>query len=84
MIQSDSRSWGNYGDSVGGASIKSSEKQPSATNEYWKVNNIYDLAGNIEEWTQENYSIATNMRLEEAVATSMGATVQQPVVTTMM
>ena len=55
-IQSDSRSWGNYNNSVGGAAENSGSRQPSGINEYWKVNNIYDLAGNVLEWTQENYS----------------------------
>ena len=27
---------------------------------YKKLNNIYDLAGNVWEWTQENYSINNN------------------------
>ena len=58
-IQSDSRSWGNCSNSVGGAEENSGSRQPSGTNEYWKVNNIYDLAGNVREWTQENYSTGT-------------------------
>ena len=29
-------------------------------NEYWKANNIYDLAGNAREWTQEKYFTGTN------------------------
>ena len=59
-IQSDSRSWGNYNNSVGGAAENSGSRQPSGINEYWKVNNIYDLAGNVLEWTQENYSTGTS------------------------
>ena len=59
-IQSDSRSWGNYNNSVEGAAENSGSKQPSGINEYWKVNNIYDLAGNVREWTQENYSTGTS------------------------
>ena len=56
-IQNDSKSWGNYKNSVGGAIENSggSAKQ-GGINEYWKVNNIYDLAGNAWEWTQEKYS----------------------------
>ena len=58
-VQSDSRSWGNYFNSVGGAETNSGRRNPSGTNEYWKVNNIYDLVGNVREWTQENYSTDT-------------------------
>ena len=59
-IQSVSKSWGNYSNSVGGAETDSGDLQLSGTNEYWKVNNIYDLAGNVWEWTQENYSTGTS------------------------
>ena len=55
-IQSDSRSWGNYKNSVGGAAVNSGTRQVGGKNEYWKVNNIYDLAGNVSEWSQEQYS----------------------------
>ena len=55
-VQSDSSSWGNYKSSTGGAETNSGSEQPGGTNEYWKVNNIYDLAGNVYEWTQEKYS----------------------------
>ncbi len=53
----DSRSWGNYDDSTGNASInsgKSNMNYTSGRNEAWKARNIYDLAGNMEEWTMEN------------------------------
>ena len=59
-VQKDSRSWGNYGNSTGGAETNSGSEQPGGTNEYWKVNNIYDLAGNVWEWTQEKYSTGTS------------------------
>ena len=55
-IQKYSNSWGNYSDSVGGAAANSGSIKASGTNEYWKSNNIYDLSGNIWEWTQEKYS----------------------------
>ena len=58
-LQSDSRSWGNYSNATGGAATNSGSRQPGGTNEYWKVNNIYDLAGNVREWTQEKYSTGT-------------------------
>ena len=41
LISSDS--WGNYNGS----------KQAAGYSEIWKANNIYDLAGNVEEWTVE-------------------------------
>ena len=66
-IQSDSRSWGNYNNSVGGAAENSGSRQPSGINEYWKVNNIYDLAGNVREWTQENYSTGTGRAIRGGV-----------------
>ena len=56
-IQNDSRNFGNYLDSKGGAESNSSITQTTGKNEYWKVNNIYDLAGNVWEWTQEKFSI---------------------------
>ena len=60
----DSRSWGNYMDSRGDAKAtvteddgstidKNGSKQNTGYSEYWKANNIYDLAGNCFEWTQE-------------------------------
>ena len=59
-IQKDSRSWGNYKNSTGGAAANSgSSAKVGGTNEYWKVNNIYDIAGNASEWTQEKFSTDT-------------------------
>ena len=59
----DSRTWGNYNDSEGDAKVivtengtetnKYGTKQNTGYSEYWKANNIYDLAGNCFEWTQE-------------------------------
>ena len=42
-VDNDSSSWGNY----------SGTKRASGYNEAWQANNIYDLAGNCFEWTQE-------------------------------
>ena len=52
----DSRSWGNYANSTGNALTNSGSSNMNFTtgrSEYWKANNIYDLAGNTWEWTQE-------------------------------
>ena len=61
-LQTNSCSWGNYRNSTGNAATNSGGifPQKSGTSEYWKANNIYDLAGNVEEWTQEKYSTGTN------------------------
>ena len=48
-VNVDSSSWGNYWDTGGGII------QNTGSNEEWKVNNIYDLAGNCYDWTQESY-----------------------------
>ena len=55
----DSTAWGNYKDSTGNAAVmdgttkKYGSKQVTGYSEYWKANNIYDIAGNCYEWTQE-------------------------------
>ena len=54
----DSRDWGNYSNSTGEAKEGSGSKRPAGYSESWKANNIYDLAGNVLEWTAETYSIS--------------------------
>ena len=54
----DSNSWGNYDDSTGDAAINSGLSNMNYTtgrNEAWKAKNIYDIAGNVYEWTMEAY-----------------------------
>ncbi len=58
-LQTNSSSWGNYANSTGDATTNKGAKQTTGKSEYWKANNIYDLAGNVTEWTQEKYSTAT-------------------------
>ena len=54
-----STTWGNYNNSTGNAAVmdgttqKYGSKQVTGFSEYWRANNIYDLAGNCWEWTQE-------------------------------
>ena len=54
----DSSTWGNYSNNTadGHGSL-----QDTGYSESWKANNIYDFAGNCEEWTQEAYY--TNRRV---------------------
>ena len=70
-INSNSSDWGNYTDATfkyrttsGGTSTKnkgSNTRIPTGSAEYTKANNIYDLAGNVYDWTLEaNY---TNIRV---------------------
>ncbi len=64
----DSTSWGNYYNSTfeyktnisGSTSIKSSNDEegiPTGSTEYTKANNIYDMAGNLPEWTLECFEM---------------------------
>ena len=50
----DSSTWGNYRNAVGNATIGAGDVTTTGNSEYWKANNIYDLAGNCEEMTQES------------------------------
>ena len=71
QIADDSTSWGNYYNatfeyvnSSGSTATKnegSSTRIPTGSAEYTKANNIYDLAGNVRDWTMEAYS--TNGRV---------------------
>ena len=70
-INTDSTKWGNYSNATfeyrttsGGTSTKnasSSTITPTGSAEYTKANNIYDLAGNVWDWTLEANS--TNDRV---------------------
>ena len=64
-IGSDSTAWGNYYNNTfeytttsGGTATKSensSTRIPTGSAEVTKANNIYDIAGNVYEWTAEAY-----------------------------
>ena len=49
----DSRYYGNYHNSLAPANKNSGTKRTAGFSENWKVKNIYDLAGNVWEWTSE-------------------------------
>ena len=50
----DSRFYGNYSNSAFPADIEEyGEKQVSGFSDKWMTKNIYDLAGNVEEWSNE-------------------------------
>ena len=53
----DSSTWGNYTNNTADGH---GSKQATGFSESWKANNIYDFAGNCDEWTQEAGS--TNSR----------------------
>ena len=52
----DSRTYGNYNDSLAPANENSGTKRTAGFNENWKVKNIYDLAGNVWKMTSEAYN----------------------------
>ena len=49
----DSRYYGNYSNSLAPANKNSGTKQVAGYSDKWMVKNIYDLAGNVWEWTSE-------------------------------
>ena len=55
----DSRYYGNYRDSLAPANKNSGTKRTAGFSENWKVKNIYDLAGNVWEWTSEEAYISS-------------------------
>ena len=71
QIADDSTSWGNYYNatfeyvnSSGSTATKnegSSTRIPTGSAEYTKANNIYDLAGNVRDWTMEASSTSSRV-----------------------
>ena len=61
-VNKNSSTWGNYSnyntannytEGTTGYEKNAGSLQNTGSSENWKANNIYDLAGNVEEWTQE-------------------------------
>ena len=68
-VNKDSSTWGNYRnyntannytEGTTGYEKNAGSLQNTGSSENWKANNIYDLAGNVSEWTQE--ALNTNSR----------------------
>ncbi|MDD2376827.1 MAG: hypothetical protein PHD15_05235 [Clostridia bacterium] len=56
-IVTNSITWGNHYNSVFPANVAGyGSVQVAGFSEYWKANNIYDIAGNTCEWTTEVYN----------------------------
>ncbi len=47
----DSTSWGNYYNNTDRTQVSPNNPAKTGAHENWKAKNIYDLAGNIREWT---------------------------------
>ena len=75
----DSTSWGNYNNvtfeyvtTSGGTAIKvegTNTRVPAGSTEYTKANNIYDMAGNVRDWTLEG-AVGCRLRGGNYIATS--------------
>ena len=62
LVDSNSTSWGNYNNSSGNADIEGAgSPQNAGFSDYWSANNIYDLAGNYWDWTQEAYIVGNRV-----------------------
>ena len=67
-VNKDSSTWGNYNnynaannytEGTAGYEKNAGSPQNTGSSENWKANNIYDLAGNVWEWTQEaSYTVS--------------------------
>ncbi|MEG1705263.1 MAG: hypothetical protein RR290_01655 [Clostridia bacterium] len=54
----DSKAWGNHKDSTKPANVTGfGSLQKTGFSQLWQVNNIYDIAGNALEWTNEKFDI---------------------------
>ena len=57
-VMVDSKDWGNYNNSTKDTDKAGSSNMNFTTgrSDNWRANNIYDLAGNTSEWTNETFS----------------------------
>jgi hypothetical protein len=55
-VSTDSSTWGNYSLALFPANVPGfGSPQLAGFSEFWKANNIYDIAGSVYEWTNEIY-----------------------------
>ncbi len=52
----DSSIWGNHSNNPDRTSVSPNNPAKTGAHENWKAKNIYDLAGNVREWTMEAFS----------------------------
>ena len=73
----DSTGKGNYKDDD-----STNDPAQTGSKEKYKIKNIYDLAGNVTEWTMESYLIRAVEVIVEAITTVLTLTIQVLVMTT--
>ena len=66
----NSTSWGNYSNNT---ETGHGNRQSTGYSENWKANNIYDLAGNVWEWTMEAFN--TNYRVDRGGSYNYGGSI---------
>ncbi|MEG1204061.1 MAG: SUMF1/EgtB/PvdO family nonheme iron enzyme, partial [Clostridia bacterium] len=52
----DSTTWGNHSNNLDRGNVTQNTPAKSGALDSWSTKNIYDLAGNVWEWTMESYS----------------------------
>ncbi|MEG1204642.1 MAG: SUMF1/EgtB/PvdO family nonheme iron enzyme, partial [Clostridia bacterium] len=52
----DSTTWGNHNNNLDRGKVTPNTPAKSGALDSWSTKNIYDLAGNVWEWTMESYS----------------------------